>query len=410
MTGRLGELVRLWRRRRLPAAELEQLRLRKLQAVVRHALANVPFYRELYQSAGVSADPIQSLDDLRRLPITAKPEIRNAGPAAVTPARLGDAPRVSHNTSGYSGVPLTVWTSQPERSQRLLREFRALLTVGFRPLDRLAILGTESATPRGWHERMGLFRTKIVPAALPPGEQLSRLARFSPTILWAYPTVLRRVAAHAGWRLSQSIQPRILITSAQIFRPAFRDRLLSDLRAEHYVMYAAMEVGRIGVECAAHRGLHVDADAVIVEILDDGQVVVTSLDSFTMPFIRYRLGDLSAWIGEPCTCGCTFPLIRAPQGRDADMVRLPSGRMESCAVLDYAMRDACWIDQYRFVQESPHRITLLLAALPRPEHAVIEALRSKLAATYDEPIEFDVRLVDEIPEEGAKFKPFLSRL
>jgi len=410
MLRRLTELACLWRQRRLPAAKLERLQLRKLRVIVRHAAENVPFYRELYKSAGVHSVEIRTLDDLRRLPITSKRDIRMAGQAAVSPARAGDGPRVSDHTSGYSGETLTVWMSGPERRRKLLREFRALLSIGFRPLDRLAILGPEDATPRGWHERAGFFRTEIIPAVLPVGEQLRRLAGFSPSILWAYPTVLRAVAAEAGWRLGDLIHPRILITSAQVFRPVFRDRVLADLGAEPFIMYAATEVGRIGVECPAHRGLHVDADAVLVEILDGGQVVVTSLDAFTMPFIRYRLGDLSGRVDEACPCGCAFPLVQAPQGRDADMVRLPSGRTMSCAVLDYTLRGVDWIEQYRFVQERRDLIVVLLVTRPRPDDTTRDALRRRLEAGLDEPVGFDIRLVDEIPDDGAKFKPFVSRL
>jgi phenylacetate-CoA ligase len=175
-------------------------------------------------------------------------------------------------------------------------------------------------------------------------------------------------------------------------------------------MYAAIEVGRIGVECAQHRGLHVEADSVIVEILDDGQVAVTSLDSFVMPVIRYRLGDLSAWVDGTCPCGCTFPLMQAPQGRDADMVRLPSGRMVSCAALDYALRGANWVEQYRFIQHSPSRIEVLLCAREHPGEGALGDLRRRLVACLDEAVDFDIRIVDQIPPGGAKFKVFVSRL
>jgi len=404
---RLIELAGLWSNRSLEPDKLRRRQLSRLKAVLAHAAQNVPFYRELYRGAGIRPEDIRAIDDLRRLPVICKQDIRRAGEAAVTPLRPGEPPRIARSTSGYSGEPLKIWLTPAERRRRLLREFRALLAIGFRPRDKLAILGPQHAGPRGWHERLGLFRTRIIPPALTAGQMLESLREFSPDILWIYPTVLHPVAARAGWKLSRHIRPRILITSAQVFRPLYRERLLADLNSEPFVMYAAMEVGRIGVECPAHEGLHVDADAVYVEILD-GQVVVTSLENFTMPIIRYRLGDQTEWIEGECPCGCAFPRIRAPAGRDADMVVLASGRRASIAMLDYALRGEHWIDQYRFVQQAPGRILLYLAAARRPEQPAIEQIRARLAGALDEPLDYEIHLVDQVPEYGTKFKSFVS--
>jgi phenylacetate-CoA ligase len=419
MLNRLAELIQLQRQRRLPSARLEQLRLAKLRSVARHAMENVPFYRELYRSAGVRPDEIRTLEDLRCLPLVRRKDIQAAGAEAVAPASERSGPRLARETSGYSGQPLVVWLSRAERRRRLLREFRALLSLGFRPLDRLAVLGPGLAEPRGWHERLGLFRTEVIPPTQPLDSQIRRLQALDPTILWAYPTALRAVAGHVQWRLRPLIRPRVVISSSQVLDPLTRDRIQTELEAEMFVMYASIEVGRIAVECRTHSGLHVEADAVIVEILDGdrpaapgstGQVVVTSLDNTTMPFIRYVLGDLCAGIGPSCCCGCAFPLIQAPQGRDADMVRLPGGAWVSAGVLDYALRGAGWIEHYRFIQEHPGRIALLLVARPRPEQAALDALRQRLRNSLEEPVDFDLRLVDEIPSGGFKFKTFVSRL
>lgn len=404
---RLIELAGLWRNRRLDPEQLRRVQLSRLKAVLAHAAQNVPFYRELYQASGSRPEDIQAPEDLTRLPIICRQDLRRAGQTAVTPLGPGEPPRIEISTSGYSGEPLKVCLSPAERRRRLLREFRALLAVGFRPPDKLAILGPQRANPRGWHERLGLFRTRIIPAALTAEQMLESLQEFSPDILWVYPTVLHPVAVRAGWRLSRYIRPRILISSSQVFRPLYRERLLADLQAEPFVMYAAMEVGRIGVECPAHNGLHIDADAVYLEILD-GQVVVTSLENFTMPIIRYRLGDQSEWIEGECPCGCTFPRIKAPAGRDADMVLLPSGRRASIAMLDYALRGEDWIEQYRFVQEAPGRVRLYLATARRPDETTIEQIRARLIGALEEPLDYEICLVERMPADGAKFKTFVS--
>ena len=280
MLAKVTGLLQAMHRRRMAPPHLDQLRLAGLRAVVRHSMERVPFYRALFREAGIRIEDIRSLADIRRLPVIDKPDLRNAGTAATVDGGVRREGWSRLHTSGTTGEPLSIWLSEQERRRRLLREFRALLSIGFRPSDRLAILGPEGASSRGWHERLGLFRTVIIPASLPTAERLKLLCEFQPTILWAYPTVLHEVAEEAGWRLSGFIRPRTLITSAQYFRPAFRDRVLADLDAEHFVLYAANEVGRIGVECSQHHGLHIEADALIVEIAEgiEGLVHVSELD------------------------------------------------------------------------------------------------------------------------------------
>jgi phenylacetate-CoA ligase len=409
MLAKVTGLLQAMQRRRMAPPRLDQLRLAGLRAVLRQAMERVPFYRTLYREAGIRIEDIRSLADIRLLPVIDKRDLRNAGMAATADGGAAKEGWLRFHTSGTTGEPLSVWLSEQERRRRLLREFRALLSLGFRPSDRLAILGPEGAGPRGWHERLGFFRPLIIPASLPNAERLRLLSDFRPAILWAYPTTLHEVAEEAGWRLSAFIRPRTLITSAQFFRPAFRNRVLADLGAEHFVMYAANEVGRIGVECSLHHGLHIEADALIVEI-QQGQVVVTSLENFTMPVIRYRLGDLSAWEEGPCRCGCGFPRIQTPHGRDIEMLRMPSGRHVSVAALDYALRGADWIDQYQYIQHAAGRLEVLLATRRTLDNATTAGLRRKLADCLPEPIDVTVRLVEEIPRDGAKFQVVLSRL
>lgn len=419
MLSELLELRALWRNRRLPEEELRRLQERKLQTVVRHAFDNVPFYSDLYRAAGIRPEDIRTLDDLRLLPVVTKQQMRAAGMERLLARGVDRSACLTRTTSGTTGEPFTVLFTPADWRRRRLVDFRTLLAIGFRPLDRLAIMGPEHPFAERLHNRLGLYRTRVIHGALPVERQIEELRAFRPTILWSYPWPLWVLAQRVRYKLSKVVRPRALITSAQVFDPVLRERLLADRHMEVFNLYGAIETGRIAAECPAHRGLHVNADYVVLECLagdrpapsgQPGTVVVTSLDLFAMPFIRYKLGDRCALLDGRCSCGSTFPLIAAPEGRDNDLLRLPGGTLVSPLGVSFLLRGFPDVDRFRVVQETVNRVALyVIASRPWPEESV-GRLRARLLELLGGPMELEIRLVDSIPEDGLKYKTFVSRL
>ena len=155
------------------------------------------------------------------------------------------------------------------------------------------------------------------------------------------------------------------------------------MEVEWFNFYASAETGRIGWECTAHAGLHLNVDTLIVERVPDAtgvaRSVVTALDTRTMPILRYELGDVTAEIEGACSCGTTFPRIRAPQGRIIGLVRLPDGRSLSSWSVRSFIRDHPGVDQYRLHQKRTDHVVLHLALRgPSDVPALENRLRDRL--------------------------------
>ena len=100
--------------------------------------------------------------------------------------------------------------------------------------------------------------------------------------------------------------------------------------------YASGEIMLIAWECPSGRGYHVNADSVVVEVVDRdgrppppgerGEVVVTALNNRTTPIVRYRIGDIGVLLVDPCPCGITLPLMGPIEGRTPDWIVGPGGR------------------------------------------------------------------------------------
>jgi phenylacetate-CoA ligase len=419
----LGELLgirRLLKNRTLSADELNDLRDRKLRAVVRHAYDSVPYYRSLFDSAGLSPEDIKGAEDLDRVPVTTKEDLRRAGLNNIVAKGIDPSGCTTVPTSGTTGQPFTAYLTRGDVAARRKVEFRSLLSIGFRPADRLAVLGPSMPHRKRLHQRLGIFRSINISPLIAFEEQVERLKMMRPTVLWAYPTVLRALIERLDYRLSSIISPRALITGAEVFDDILRKRVLSDLELETFNFYGCNETGRIAWECAAHEGLHVNTDHVILEALDGelhpgpgtrGGSVVTTLNALGMPFIRYRLGDIITFLDKECSCGMPFPLIGPPEGRAWEMFRLSDGATLPALALHYIVwRFHDRVDIFRFTQNSYNSLDLELVPRGRTDGDMIEEIRSRITGLVGKQVSFDIHIKDSIRDDNLKFSSFVSKL
>jgi len=412
----LVELRKLVSNLRLSSDELLHRQESKLRSLIAHAYHHIPYYQSLFQSIGLSPKDIRTVDDLKHLPITAKEDLKAAGLERIIAKGISPAACRRMDTSGSSGEPFPVYlTSQEMRSRRLL-EFRSLLSIGFHPRDRLSVLGPEHLHPVRFHQRLGFYRSENISVFLPIEMQVRQLGKMRPTIFWAYPTLLRALLHHTGNHLNKIIRPRILITSAEPLDEITKERVQVVWDLERFNFYGAVEVGRIATECPSHEGLHVNTDHLILECLNGdrpaepgkpGTVVATTLNALAMPFIRYRLGDISTPIAKKCSCGSPLPLIGPVQGREDDMIHLPSGKLLSSFGLQFILRPFNWIDQFRFIQKGPDHLLLQLATQGGLHEDLLSKIKAGFLEYLKEPMQVEIQIVNFIRED-RKFSTFVN--
>lgn len=417
MIGEIAEFASLLLHRRWSAERTRAHRDERIRTLVAHAYENVPYYRRMMDARGLKPQQIRSARDLEALPVTTKKDLRAAGTDCVDP-RATDLYRVA--TSGSSGEPFEQILTQAEYRRRRLREFRSLIGVGLKPLDRLAVLGPVRTRPRRLHRSLGLYRIEVIPFDARPEEQARRIERACPDVLWIYSTVLKQVLSHTGGRLSDLARPRLLISSSQVLDSPFRQQLLDDLPGARIAeLYGSAEAGRIAAGCREDDGLHLEDDAVHVELLEggrrveegeEGTTVITCLDQWAMPLIRYEQGDRCRMRPGRCRCGRSSPLMDSPLGRCADMITLPSGRRLSALAFDAVVRQVPGLVQYRFVQRRRDRLEAQFCFQTPPPAGVLEEIAGRVREVLREQVEVSVGLfgVEEI--RGPKFKSVVSLL
>jgi len=417
MIGDAVTLARLLAHWRWSQAELAALRQRKLRRLIDHAYRNVPYYRARMEEAGLRPQDLQTEIDLERLPVTRKEDLRQAGEACLA---RGAGRLMTLHTSGHSGTPFQIRLTESEYRLRRLREFRMLLGMGLRPRDRLVLLGPLRSRPVRLHRLLGLYRLIVIPWTLSMGEQLARLEAARPDVLWFYPTTLKSLMAFAPGILRRIKRPRFLISSSSVLDSPTRADIERDLSGVPIrEAYAANECGRIAADCRFGQGLHLEDDALIVELVDGGKpaeagtpgsIVITCLDQFAMPFIRYELGDLVRQKGGACPCGRQSPLIDRPLGRDWEVFRSRDGSLIDPDVVAGLLRNYPGLVQFRFVQRSYELIEGQLVFEAPPPAERLEELRRLLEARVGHGVRFELRLPDRIDDERLKFRAFVCRL
>ncbi len=412
----LVELRKLLFNLKLSSDELLDRQASKLRALIAHAYDHVPYYHSLFQSMGLFPEDIRTVDDLQHLPITTKEDLKAAGLERIIANGISPTACRRMDTSGSSGKPFAVYLTSREVRIRRALEFRSLLSIGFRHRDRLSVLGPEHPHPIRFHQRLGLYRSENISVFLPIELQVRQLGKMCPTILWAYPTPLRALLHHTGDDLNEAIRPRILVTSAEPLDEITKKRVQAVWELERFDFYGAVEAGRIATECSAHEGLHVHADHLILECLNGdrptepgkpGTVVVTTLNALAMPFIRYRLGDISTPIAKKCPCGSPLPLIGPVEGRENDMIHLPSGKLLSPFGLQFILRPFNKIDQFRFIQKSPEHLVLQLAVRENLHENFFSKIRADFLEYLREPMRVEIQVVN-FNQEDRKFGTFVN--
>jgi phenylacetate-CoA ligase len=356
---------------------------------------------------------------LQRVPITTKDALRAVGLEATLARGVDPAACDVSLSSGSTGKPFASYHDAREAQTRTLVGFRALHTAGVRPWDRLAQVLTWRRAP-SLMNRLGLYRTCVIDATLTVEEQAQRLRALQPTVLRIIPSRLRALLHHADYRLGEIVRPRMLITSSEVLDDGLKRRVLADLDVELFNFYVSREFAELASDCRAHEGLHVNADQLILECLDDdgqqtepgkpGVVVVTSLYGYVMPFIRFRLGDVCTPVEGHCSCGSTFPLISAPLGRQDDVLRMPSGKILSTINLGVIVKTVDGVYQYRYTQESLDHFVLQLVLWKHPGEERLAQVREQVLEYLGEAVTLDLEIVDHLPEDRGKFRRFISKL
>ena len=322
----------------MPRSELKQLQLRRLKETVKRAGA-IDFYDRHFKERGITADSLNSLDDLHKLPFTTKQDLRNNYPFGFFALPKSKLVRI-HASSGTTGKPTFVGYTHNDLD--LWSELCArFLTAGGLNSDQVAqvAFGYGLFTGGfGLHYGIEKVGAAIIPASSGnTRRQIMLMQDAGVNTLICTPSYALNIAEVL---YDMNINPADMSLQyahlgGEQWTEDMRVAIESRLKIKAFNNYGLSEIIGPGVsgECAARTGMHIQEDHFIVECVDPetlepvaegktGELVITALSKEACPIIRYRTRDLASLSSKPCPCGRTGKLMTRVKGRTDDMLIL----------------------------------------------------------------------------------------
>ena len=406
----------------LSTLKLKEMQDEKLRILLKHAYENVEFYRRLFDSVGIRPNDIKDCEDISRIPITTKRGLRDAKETIIA---RDTKIWVQHKTSGSTGMPLMLYSSMEDAIYSRGMYERARVENGFRILrDKLAYIGSPFVIPKTkklW-ELFGIRRKEGINVFEPLDKQIEKLKKVRPDALWGYASALKLLAKIIKEGGIEGISPRLIFTSSELLNPETRNLINSAFKVNLIDVYAAWEGGCMAWECSEHAGYHMNMDQVLMEFVDEngekvkkgerGKVIITNLQSYAMPIIRYELGDYGIPTYDECHCGRGGHLIKNVEGRCDDFIRLSDNKIVAPPILWSIMKSIQGISEFQIVQEKKGEFFVKIVGLTNSDSRVTSMrIDEEFKKILGSEISVRVILVDKIDrEKSGKLRSVISKI
>jgi phenylacetate-CoA ligase len=413
--------------------QLRELQMRKASALVRHAFETVPYYRKSFARTGLSPEDILTREDFENLPLLTKDLLRENFHDLFSAQPVSGLLNV--RTSGSTGAPLQSRISQRSSLSSNVCRIRALQWWGIELGDRMVYLSNagysfKPGLGKYLYEslytplRAALMNRRFFTAYTMTPENMrvhwETILRFKPTYIFGFPSgyaVFADYLREKGYDGAEA-SLKLVVTLGEVLH-GWQAELIS----ETFGCPVGDEYGGVEVGLVAHSHpcgvMHTMDDRLIVEVIRErpedkyGQVVVTDLDNWSFPIIRYNMNDLAKLVrwGHGCSLGLGLGVLEGLLGRDQDVIRLKSGRIIYCHYFHNLLKHVDGVRQYQVIQKKPGLFEFKIVAQgdsfgPEGERYLRETVWEHLEGSRVE-----INLVDQIPRDpSGKLRFVLSEL
>jgi len=310
-------------------------------------LNDVPFYREYEGAGGREYEKVriregESITPPRipvfpysQIPIIDRHIVMEAGDALLSDKINLKKCKVSR-TGGTTGPPLRLYRDTETRSWALAAYYQFYEWMGIEPsMKEVELWGSTEITPSPAHrvprtaifDRISNFRTfnafSFNDAYLE--EVVKRIQEFQPMLIRGYLSAILLMAEYIKRNNIKGINPIAVSCTAETLFPEYRKVIEEVFQAPLFNQYGCGECNSIAFECKEHNGMHINMEHCILEVDEKNNMIVTNLDNYSQPFIRYKNGDVGVIDSSPCACGNAAPRVTELHGRANENIILKDG-------------------------------------------------------------------------------------
>ena len=418
-----AKLAELERTQWLTPTALRALQLQRLQRHLEWAYREVPYYRRLLDEHGLPPQRIQSFDDFARIPPLTK-DILRARLADLQPrTRLRGVQRLS--TGGSTGAPVTVLVDRERSAFTDAARLRAHRWFGADMGAREVVLWG-SPIELGRQDRLRSARDWLLNSRLLSAFDLGEaaLARYAavvrayrPQKLYGYASALALLAGYLTRTggLPAADAPQAVFTTAEPLYDFQRAAIGAAFHCPVATEYGCRDGGLVALECPAG-GLHIAAEGMHVEVgpspagEDGGELVLTNLESYALPIIRYRSGDVGALDPSPCSCGRGLPRLARVEGRRTDFLVTPSGKLMHALAVIYVLREIPGLREFQVVQEALDHVRVRVVPTGELAASARADIAARVGRLFEGGARVEVEPVESVASSSGKHRYVVSRV
>ena len=390
---------------RLSKDEIHELQARKLRQMIRYVHTHVPFYRDYFFKNKIDPEDIKTPRDLVLLPILTKQIIKDN-----LKNLKSDIQRdfVKVTSGGSTGETSVVFKSPYFIQMSRATTLRNMAIAGWYPYDKsvwiwgapyehqqiadslLARIGTYV------NGRLMLNAYNYSPKFFPNWTR--KIMSFKPKILYGYASI---ILEYAKWCYLNGVSFDSIKSVVSTTEKLADRKLIEDaFKCKVYDQYGSREVLSIATECKCGN-LHVSDDTAIVQQTQENELIITALDSFHFPLIRFKIGDIGKLQESKCLCGLNFSTMGLDIGRVTDNFIRPNGqKISGSALATYISTLDLAFNKYQLIQKDIH----LFEAVIVGDQEVLEHSKGKFINALEEyfgQISVNFTLVKELPVEPS---------
>ena len=417
--------VRFIRNQWLSEGYFKRYQLKKLKDILTYSFQNVPFYRDTAWRLKINASNIASVDDLKNLPIVTK-ELIQKDPQRFLSVKGDRHLWFNSQSSGSTGQPVQVFLD-PDcwLSSRYALKIRSLYAMGFPVWGKLVVV--RIVEPEKLQQQWDSLklplesyfrRRRYLSTFESPEEHLKFYRQFRPHAIHGPPSYFRRLAEVNQNSSKDTVRVPIVFCVSELLDRKTRLLVEECFEAEVYDIYGCVEFKDVAWECKAHNGYHINAENVIVEVVQDGdplpegqdgEILLTSLSNRAMPLIRYNVGDRGSLSERICSCGRGLPMMNVIEGRSVDLIKLPNGNKISPYKIINLFEEILELKRFKIIQRSDFSLDVYLTtseASKTQKISLISKVESILRKELNSAIEIRCDIVKQIevkPGEKCRF-------
>jgi phenylacetate-CoA ligase len=412
--------------------ENREIQRKNLYMLIKYISQNIPYYKQIIQEYNIQFAEDTIFEDIKKFPILTKDIIRNNFDKLY---KFRDDTYFRNTSGGSTGEPVIFYQDRYclewGIATKILFDDWAGRKIGEPMVKLWCSIQDFLRSGQGFK---GYLRQQFYGVIILPSYRMTekdmykhvqRINKIKPCLILAYTNGIDELARFIQKHHLLIYSPQAIMTSACVLFPEIRARIEEVFRTTVFDRYGSREVGDIACNCEKSRGLHLVPDIHYIEILDGqdkevkpgeaGDVIVTLLTNYTMPLVRYKIGDRGILSYKNCKCGRGLPLLKKVEGRIRSVFRNKQGNLIDGGFFIQLFYFRDYIKQFQIIQEAIDYISINLVVINKTKLKDLEGdfkeIDQIIWKLMGNETKIKYNIVDEIkPSPSGKYMYAFSRV